>query len=197
MQTRTAGILKPPMSGTSSNNIGREAGIPLRYAQGELTLGAGVSGGKKSVRRVEDLNHVLFESRPEDERPVYYVWRDLRQKKDADTIAHLKIRYDITALAPEPIGKELPKTFGHYHARDISGIGFPEVYAVLSGVSWWIIQRPKQNDPRTIEEVYLVEAHKGEKAIMPPGFGHITINPGPGPLILSNWIGDFFRYDYD
>ncbi|MEK7085060.1 MAG: glucose-6-phosphate isomerase family protein, partial [Patescibacteria group bacterium] len=98
------------MSGTSSNNLNRQAGIPLRYSNGELATGAGVLGGRKSVRRVEDLNPVLFESRPEDKRPVYYVWRDLRQKKDADTTRRLKIRYDITALAPEPIGKELPKT---------------------------------------------------------------------------------------
>ena len=186
------------MSGISSkNNLGKQAGIPLRYANGELALGAGVVGGKKSVRRVEDLNPVLFESHPGQERPVYHVWRDLRQEKDADEIGRLKIRYDVTALLPEPIGKELPKTFGHYHVKDISGAMFPEVYAVLSGRAWWIIQRPKQNDPRTIEEAYLIEAQEGEKAIMPPGFGHITINPGPAPLILSNWIGDFFQYDYD
>lgn len=185
------------MSGTSSKNLSEQAGIPLRYSNGELAVGAGVSGGKKSVRRVEDLNPVLFESRPGDAHPVYYVWRDLRQKKDADTIGRLKIRYDITALLPEPVGGELPKTFGHYHAKDISGVMFPEVYAVLSGTAWWIIQRPKQNDPRTIEEAYLIEAHEGEKAVMPPGFGHTTINPGPGLLILSNWIGAFFQYDYD
>lgn len=188
------------MSGTSSKNISNQAGLPLTYRNGELQAGAGVVGGKKSVRRVRDLNPVLFESagrRTDDERAVYYVWRDLKQKKDAEEIAHRKIRYDITALTSEPIGREPPKTFGHYHAKDISGVTFPEVYAVLSGMAWWIIQRPKKNDPRTIEEAYLVEAHEGEKAVMPPGFGHITINPGSVPLILSNWIGDFFQYDYD
>ncbi|MEK9166374.1 MAG: glucose-6-phosphate isomerase family protein, partial [Patescibacteria group bacterium] len=135
------------MSGTFSKNLKDRAGLDLGFKNSELRLGRGISGGEKSARRVEDLNPVLFQTYPGDERVVYHVWRNVRRDQDAQTLDRLNIRYDLTALYPGPIGRELPKTFGHYHAKN-----YPEVYEVLSGTAWWIIQKPKRNDQRTIEE---------------------------------------------
>lgn len=192
-----AGISKPHMSGIFSKNLKKISGLDIEIKNSALEKGASIEGGARTERTVESLNPVLFESRPGEKRVVYYVWRELHKKENAEATQKLRVRYDITAMDPSPIGRELPKTFGHYHAKDMGGIGYPEIYEVLSGIAWWIIQKPAKNDPRTIEETYLIEAHEGEKAVMPPNFGHISINPGPKPLIMANWIGNFFKYDYD
>lgn len=137
-----------------------------------------------SKRTIKELSPVLFKPPPEKgDRVVYEVERNIVEK--------LKIRYDITKIFPGKIGPEFPKTFGHYHPEN-----FPEIYEVLSGWAWWIMQKPQKHNPKVIEEIYLVEARNGQKAVMPPGFGHNLINPGKEELITSNWIG-LFDYDYE
>ncbi|MEK7084954.1 MAG: glucose-6-phosphate isomerase family protein, partial [Patescibacteria group bacterium] len=64
------------------------------------------------------------------------------------------------------------------------------------GQAWYLIQRPQRASPRIIEEVYLIEAKENEKTIIPPGFGHVSINPENKKLILGNWVGTEFKYDY-
>jgi len=155
-------------------------------------------GGERSGRRVKELKPVLFRGQGEDERIVYEVWRELYKKQDALAIKKLGIRYDITLIFPGLLGRELPKTFGHYHPFSASNIAYPEIYEVLSGRAWWLIQKPKYQNPKIIEEIYLVEGFEHEKAIMPPGFGHVSINPeAERELILANWIGSMFHYDYE
>ncbi|OGF82851.1 hypothetical protein A3B18_02130 [Candidatus Giovannonibacteria bacterium RIFCSPLOWO2_01_FULL_46_13] len=142
--------------------------------------------GKFSKRTIKELSPVLFELGPVD-RVVYEVERDI------DNIDG--VRYDETTIFPGLIGRELPKTFGHYHPKNPSGVYYPEIYTVLDGRAWYLIQRPSEDNPRVIEEIYLVETAKGQKAIMPPGFGHVSMNPEDRNLKMANWIGPF-EYDY-
>jgi len=140
--------------------------------------------GKYSTRTTKGLSPVLFEPPAARERAVYEVRRNIAKIGE--------VRYDETTIFPGLIGRELPKTFGHYH----KGAGFPELYVVLEGRAWYLIQRPRKTNPKIIEEVYLIEAEKNEKAVIPPGFGHVSINPENKKLIMGNWIGTGFEYDY-
>ena len=168
------------MSGKSLNNILK-----------------GFKKAKASERTIGELGPVLFQPLSENKnRPVYKVWRNLTKKGDAPLLKKLKIHYDITLIFPKKLGRELPKTFGHYHLRNRAGIGYPEVYEVLKGRGWWLLQKPENRNPKAIEKVYLVEAREREKVIIPPGFGHSLANPGDGELVAANWIGEF-KYDYE
>ena len=68
---------------------------------------------------------------------------------------------------------------------------------MLVGRAYWLIQRPEPTDRDRIAEVYLIEGGPGEKAIIPPGFGHVPNNANPEPLVLANWVSTTFTYDYD
>lgn len=184
----------------SRKNISSPAHSPNEISNGARikALVKRFEGGETSVRRVKELKPVLFAAQEKDERIVYEVRRELYRKQEALRIKALGIRYDITLIFPGPLGRELPKTFGHYHAFSPAGIAYPEIYEVLSGRAWWLIQKPRTANPKIIEEIYLIEAFEREKAIMPPQFGHVSINPeAKRELILANWIGTMFRYDYE
>lgn len=108
-----------------------------------------------------------------------------------------KIRYDVTEIPAgnvngpaSPADREFRKTFGHYHKTPL-----PEIYEVLEGHAYFLLQAFGA-DPAIIIEAYLVEALKGEKVIIPPGFGHLSINIGTSELVLANWMG-LSEYDYE
>ena len=76
-------------------------------------------------------------------------------------------------------------------------MGYPEVYEVLSGRAWWLVQLPQKNNPKAIEEIYLAEAWEGEKVLIPPDFGFASINPDGRELIMANWVSSEFENDYE
>ena len=141
-----------------------------------------------SQRTVLDMKPVLYQPNEVKTDDIFYtVYRNLE-------VIGGKLRYDITEIPPQkmvpPAGREFPKTFGHYHkARN------PELYEVLDGRAYFLLQK-YAGDPAEIEEAYIVEAGAGEKAIIPPGFGHLSINIGSDKLVLGNWIG-LVEYDYE
>ena len=45
--------------------------------------------------------------------------------------------------------------------------------------------------------VFLAEAGPGEKFLIPPGYGHNTINVFNEPLLLANWMSEKAKYDYE
>ena len=145
--------------------------------------------GKSYEKTVKELSPVLYEHFSEQERAVYRV---LRGEVDKNS----KVRYDETTIFPGLLGRELPKTFGHYHPKNSIGVGFPELYKVLEGRVWYLIQKPRESNLKIIDEIYLIEANCGEEVIIPPGFGHVSINPENKNAKMANW-GAEFENDYN
>ena len=140
--------------------------------------------GKSYIKTIRDLSPVLYEHIDQPNRAVYKVHRG---EVDAKT----KTCYDETTIFNRLLGVELPKTFGHYHPKNTQGVFFPELYAVLEGRAWFLLQKPERSNPKIIEEVVLVEAGKGEKVVIPPGFGHISVNPEKKDIKIANWKAQF------
>ncbi len=149
---------------------------------------------KKSERSLEEIKPYLMSLRDISRReknlrvdkgpnPVYKVWRYAHLKKDDEKIKTANLRYDITLIPPGTIDGEFAKTAGHYH------LPYPEIYEVLLGRAYFLIQSESA--------VFLAEAGPGEKFIIPPGFGHNTINVFDGPLLMTNWISEKAKYDYE
>ena len=100
----------------------------------------------------------------------------------------------MTVIRAGRIGREYIKTAGHYHPlKEGTDTSYPEVYEVLSGRAHYLLQTEPGEDG---VEALLIEAFPGDKVLIPPGYGHITINPGNVPLIMSNWVAAGFASVY-
>ena len=122
---------------------------------------------------------------------IYYMYRDVaRSEADRRWLTDSRARYDITRIPPGVFCNEYVKTKGHYHPASPSGVPYPEVYEVMSGTAHYLLQRPALSD------VALVEAEAGTVVLIPPGYGHITINPGDRDLVMSNLVSRSFASEY-
>ncbi|MDP3727483.1 MAG: glucose-6-phosphate isomerase family protein [bacterium] len=198
-------------------SIEHQSGLPIAFdpVSGSIHWSEGIAADEPQVRSFSEMREQIRE--PEAVPPrdaIYTVYRHVARKEDAPAIREARLRYDITII---PAGcfqgtrREFVRTAGHYHTVPPSGIAYPEVYEVISGRAHWLIQRsarparlpdgqaggPETENPAALEAVYLIEAGPGEKALIPPGFGHISINAGTDPLVMANWISDACTYDYE
>jgi glucose-6-phosphate isomerase len=120
------------------------------------------------------------------------MYRDLaRSDADWQWLHDHHLRYDITVIPPGDLCGEYVKTKGHYHPENPLSVGYPEIYEVLEGDAHYLLQN------RTVRDVVLVMAVQGDIVIIPPGYGHVTINPSPDrALIMANLVSSAFESDY-
>lgn len=171
------------------------SGLPLRADdKGGLMFGAGLVPVTPDIRRRRDMLEVLFEPDAAGPEELYYMYRGVGRESDRKLLAQHGLRYDVTILRPGTVGSEYVKTAGHYHpVKPGTELTYPEVYEVLHGRAHYLLQT--EPDEEGVEAV-LVEAVAGDKVLIPPGYGHITINPGPDWLVMSNWVAEGFASLY-
>jgi len=137
------------------------------------------------IRKLNDMREVLADkdfAKKSPDMDLYYMYRAIKNNGE--------LRYDETVLKPQMLGNEFNKTKGHYHIG-----AYPEIYMVLEGKAIYLLQ--KRNPTGEIKDVYAIEVKKGECAIMPPYYGHVTINPSTTEeLKMANWISDNCESDY-
>lgn len=177
-------------------DLRERSGLPLWLDEerGLLTFGREIAPVEPGVRRLGEMRGLLAEDDPgPDNRPCYLMYRDVRAAADEALLHEHGLRYDITVTLPGRIGSELMKTAGHYHCFiPGSTTSYPEVYEVLAGQALFLLQRVC--DPRAslaevvVEEVLLISAGPGERLIIPSHCGHVTINAGSTPLVVSDLI---------
>lgn len=140
---------------------------------------------KPNIRFLDDMKMVLYDRKWAKTAPnfeLYYMYRGVK-KKD-------KLRYDVTVIPPRMLGQEFVKTKGHQHNAT-----YGEIYLVLEGHAFYLLQKYIDNK---LNDVYAVKAKKGEVVIIPPYYGHITINPSKkGILKEANWVCESCRNIYD
>jgi glucose-6-phosphate isomerase len=149
-----------------------------------------------SVRTAEDLRGVLADPGCTCTGPVYYMYRDVaRSVKDRSWLTRQQLRFDITLIPPREICGEFIKTKGHYHPDNPSGTGYPEIYEVLAGEAHYLIQNQDCSD------VVMIMACTGEIVVVPPGYGHVTINPARttvlqmANIVSSRFFSNYQRYE--
>jgi glucose-6-phosphate isomerase len=130
---------------------------------------------KPDIRYLNDMREVLYDQEWAKTAPnleLYYMYRHLLEKNG--------LRYDITVIPARMLGKEFTKTKGHHHQ------GFyGELYIVLEGEGIYLMQKGDENK---IEDACAVRAKRGETVVIPPGYGHVTINPSEKELKTANWL---------
>lgn len=156
-------------------------------------------GGRKfkaDVRWAFDLKPVLaYPDELKENFPAYYMFRDVYySKSDYERIREHGLRYDITVIPPAKIGKEYIKTFGHYHPIAEDNLSYTEIYEVLKGEAIYLLQKEENS---VVVDVLAVKAKEGDKVIIPPNYGHVTINPSNKELWMANWVYRNFKSDYE
>lgn len=153
---------------------------------------------KPDIRRLYDMKDVIYDVKwlkSTEDRDLYYMYRDLSfSKSDYSLMQEYSLRYDITIIPPSNLGLEYIKTAGHYHPF-IEGTGYtyPEVYEVLNGVAHYLLQKSENN---MVTDVIIIEANEGDKVVIPPNYGHVTINPSNKELKMANWVSREFSSIY-
>ncbi len=144
------------------------------------------------IRTIREMRPVLADPTCAASDPLYYMYRDLaRSEADRRWLCNHRLRYDITVIPPRDLCGEHVKTKGHYHPDNPVGTGYPELYEVLEGTAQFLLQS------RRLDDVILVLASTGACVIIPPGYGHITINPSPDTtLVLANLVSTAFESEY-
>lgn len=143
------------------------------------------------VRTTEEIRPLLYDPDCIISGPLYLMYRDLaRNGTERQWLSEHHLRYDITVIPPRILCREYVKTKGHYHPDNPAGIGYPEVYEVLAGCAHYLLQN------RDLSDLVLFSAGKGDIVIIPPGYGHVTINPSPQTLVMANLVSTAFSSDY-
>jgi len=144
------------------------------------------------LRMTDDLKGIFARKGCTASGPLYAMFRDLaKSAADRWWLKENGLRYDITVIPPRIIWGEFVKTKGHYHPKNEAGRGFPEVYEVLEGTAHYLLQREDMTD------VVLVVATAGDVVVVPPGYGHVTINPATDRVLhMANIVSARFTSDY-
>ncbi len=172
------------------------AGFPVEIDPGR-PVDLGGSTVRPRVRTLGDLTPVL--ARPDALRdpsaPAYYMYRGLAAPEHSTAIGRAGLRFDVTLIPPWEVGGEPAKTFGHYHSSPPGGPPYPELYQVLEGEAAFVLQRPG-GAPGELEDLVLVRAGRGDAILIPPGYGHVTVNPSRETLALANVVAESCSSDY-
>jgi len=147
---------------------------------------------KPDIRYLKDMKEVIYDKQWLKTAPesleLYYMYRGINP---AQILPKAKImagkekrglRCDITVIPSRMLGQEFVKTKGHYHSDK-----YQEVYMVLNGEAIFLFQK---NKGKIVEDVLAIKAQKGDVIIVPPNYGHITINPSKQELKIANWISE-------
>jgi len=167
------------------------SGLPLRLDEaGQLEFGPELVIDETRVRRLDELTPVALDQAAcrGNQEIAYYMYNGIYHQNDAATLANAPIRYELTLIPPAQIGPEFIKTFGHLHnSHPSSGLSYAEVCEVLAGTAHFLLHTLDSTGPDAAA-VFWLEAKAGQKVIIPPGFDHLTINPGPEPLLFADVI---------
>ena len=179
------------------------AGYPLKFDEEScgLSLDAHLRQPGYSTRELDALRPVLLDPDCDGPEVIYWMYRDICRPEDAALGEAHGLRYDLSAFRSVMLGREYMKTSGHYHPP-IPGTraAYPEVYEVLYGEALYVMQRVADYcaaaTETTVEDVIVARVCAGQKIVMPPGYGHVTINTLDRPLLMSNWVSNRFASFY-
>ena len=191
-----------PEAGGRVVSLEARAGLPLGVGEGgRLVFAGGLPEVTPQPRTLSEMRSVLYNQTAGGPAVFYLMYRGLGWPADAEPLARDHLRLDVTVLASGLVGGEYVKTSGHYHpllphATAAPRI-YPELYQVLSGRAHYLLQMPSSaGPPGAIADVVVVEAGPGDALYVPPGYGHVTINPGSEPLVMLNIVEATFASEH-
>lgn len=135
------------------------------------------------VRHLNDMREVLYDkdfAKTSPDMDLYYMYRKVEEKNG--------LKSSITITLAKMLGKEFNKTYGHNHEGN-----FAETYTVLNGEAIFLMQKTKYD---VVEDVFAIKAREGQTAVIPAGYGHVTINPSSVDLKTKDWTAINCKNNY-
>jgi glucose-6-phosphate isomerase len=129
--------------------------------------------------------------------PLYLMYRGTGLLKDRRAMEDAGLRYDITVIYPGKIGSEYVKTLRSLPSEspgpplDLSrGLPGPPRQSPLPLAAGGEVSGQ-------VDDFVVADFAEGDILLIPPFYGHVTVNPGDVPLVLANWIARDFQSVYD
>ena len=171
-------------------NLKRRLGLAI-FLEKDGGLGSkGIKLPKADIRTFSQIKNVLFNPKTKLKK-FYYMYRDVAPNP---SLKKYRLRFDITVIPHHEIGREEIKTTGHYHAHvRKTNLTYPEVYQVVHGNAVYLLQKKSGGK---ITDVIVAKAKAGEVVVVPPNYGHITINPSKETLVMANIVYGGFKSQY-
>ncbi len=180
-----------------SIDLSPRVGLPVTLLDNnKLEFGEGVDLEKMNVRTMADLRVVAKDKNLSlSDDPAYFMYRGVHKIEDKEKLTSHNQRFDLTVIPAGNLGEEFIKTSGHYHpVKEGTIVEYPELYYVVSGQATYILQ--KHGREGAIEDVILARVKAGEAILVPPFYGHVTINELDEPLVMANWVEANFSSIY-
>lgn len=176
-------------------DLERKSGLPILLDGEIIKPNEGLELPVPAFRKLEELAPVLLKgSELSGPEIVYSMFRKISKPEHREIFEKLNLEYDITVILAGNVGEEFIKTIGHYHSKkEGTDIYYPEIYEVIHGKAHYLIQKLEGDEVR---DVRIIEAEEGDKVVIPPGYGHITINPGSETLVAANIQSTLITPDY-
>jgi len=173
-------------------DLGQRLTVLLDLKENLLTIGGEETVIEGSRMSLSEMKGVLHNKRLEANTSAiaYHVFRRVALNVDLHLFDKSGVRYDITVLPPSDWGGECPRTFGHVHQRTPTSP--PEVFEVAEGKPHFLIQ-----DTVRTGSIWIVEAEKGDKILIPPDTLHLIINPSDQHVVTSNLVSNAAIQDYE
>lgn len=176
----------------------------IRYPFGTLNLddelGLSLNGEqlRADARLLGDLAPVLrnrgFVTESNSRTVVYKMYRGvIAERQHAEAFRIHSVRFDLTVMASCLLDREPNKTLGHVHPEAKPGLSYPELYQVLYGKAAYLLQKFRG---REVAEFRVIYAEAGDAVLIPPNYGHVTVNVGSTPLVMANLVSTRFSSDY-
>lgn len=178
-------------------NLSDRLGVAVLFdPETGIVAGDGIASAQPEPRTVTEMTPFLYQKAAlPATQPIYFMTRDVHRITDLEEIKARNLRFDLTSIEPVMLTDEYPKTIGHYHpVKPGTDLSYPELYSIISGTGLVLLQREAHSG--SVDEALAVQLTTGDQLIIPPNFGHITINLGPVPLILGNWVARSMISDY-
>lgn len=135
------------------------------------------------------------------DEPYYDFYKAIEKDSDRSSFSDVDLRYDSTVILEGTAGNEFKKTAGHFHLP-IPGktYSFPELYQVINGKALFVMQRVddyKKSNPMIVRDLILAEVNAGEAIVIPPDYGHCTVNISPETMVFINLVSVHSSNYYD
>lgn len=162
---------------------------------GNVKAGRNIRFGKEVERKFSDLKDVYINKRAEDNILLYkiYLIENIESKSNR-LLKDLEIGF--ISIQSGMIGNEYIKTLGHFHPNMPSAnFQYPEVYTVIAGDVGFLLQRDSGIKNEIVETIF-IRVKPDESIIIPPAYGHISINLYNKPSLIMAKVSNKFISDH-
>jgi glucose-6-phosphate isomerase, archaeal len=122
------------------------------------------------------------------ERALYWMYNGIGPKAEQQRVRASGLRYELTLMLPDPIGRECAKTLGHYHAvYPKDQLGYPEIIEVQHGAGYFVFFDLDWRARRSTFAMATL-ARAGDKLVIPPNLFHGAVVVGDEPLLFADLL---------